>query len=302
MTSRNVSKDKTGKHKDALTHAPELKEPQPTGGSSSVSRMLDILDLFTLNTTVIQVETVGEMLKVGRSTCYRYLQELCDSGLLLQQGKGRYTLGPRVIELERMLQRSDPLLNAGKAIMDRMQNICDNRALLLCALYKDKVLCTYQTGASFIRHQDKDMPIFRDRGSAFPLFQGAGSQAILAYLAPHQIRALYLARQDEIANVGLAKNWSEFRALLTSIRKQGFVATVGKRNPKVLALGIPIISLSEQVIGSLLLLCQNTEQERQAVMDLVPLLQNKAREISELEARYTETPLQHHLPPSYQPQ
>src|SRR5690606_32312832 len=132
--------------------------------------------------------------------------------------------------------------------------------------YKEKVLCIHQVGTTLIHHAGKDMPIFRDRGSSFPLFQGAGSQAILAYLPPHQIRALYLARQEEIAHAKFAESWTQFRSALTSIRKQGYVATVGRRNPKVLALGVPIIDKSKQAIGSLLLLSQNTPAERAAVL------------------------------------
>ncbi|HEY9281008.1 MAG TPA: helix-turn-helix domain-containing protein, partial [Eoetvoesiella sp.] len=221
---------------DAMSDA--IVTGSAANGRSSVSRILDILDLFTPETTIVQVDEVGAQLGVGRSTCYRYLQELCDSGLLVQQGKGRYGLGPRVIELERLLQLSDPLLNAGKTIMAELAPICENRTLLLCSLFKDRVLCIHQTGPDHIIHANEKMPIYRGRGSTLPLFQGAGSQAILAHLAPHQVQALYLAKQSEIAAAGLGSDWKEFRATLNVIRKQGFVSTVGKRNPRVLALAV----------------------------------------------------------------
>src|SRR5690606_26590353 len=113
------------------------------------------------------------------------------------------------------------------------------------------------------------------RGSALPLFQGAGSQIILAHLVPHQIRSMYLSRQDEITAAGLGASWKEFRTNLTRIRKQGFVTTVGKLNPRVLALAVPINNYAGQITGSLLLLCNNTNTEREHVLDLIPRLKSE---------------------------
>jgi len=249
------------------------------GNTSAVARLLNILDLFTPDTLQIQVDEVASVLGVGRSTCYRYLQELSDRGLLAQRGKGKYSLGSRIIELERLLQESDPLLNAGKRVMSEMADICENRALLLCTLYNDRVLCTHQVGSSHINHQGRHMPIYRGRGSAFPLFQGAGSQAILANLAPHQIRALYLAKQGEIAESGLGEDWTSFRRALSAIRKQGYVTTVGKRNPHILALAVPVLNPEEQVEASLLLLSANTATEQAQVTMLAARLRTHAAEI-----------------------
>jgi len=263
-----------------------VSESQPSSAGntrSSVARMLDILDLFTPTTTKVQVDEVGQLLGVGRSTSYRYFQELCDSGLLVQQGKGWYTLGSRVIELEQLLQLSDPLLNAGKTVMTDMLDICQNRTLLLCTLFKDRVLCIHQIGPDHITHNNEKMPIYRGRGSALPLFQGAGSQIILAHLVPHQIRSMYLLRQDEITAAGLGTSWKEFRTNLTMIRKQGFVTTVGKLNPRVLALAVPINNYAGQITGSLLLLCNNTNTEREHVLNLIPRLKSECQRISELE-------------------
>jgi DNA-binding IclR family transcriptional regulator len=260
--------------------------PSPTdagSGGSALSRMLDIFDLFSADATIIQIESVAEQLSVGRSTAYRYLQELGERGFLVQRGKGRYALGPRVIELERLLQNSDPLLNAGKIVMAQLADLCQNRTLLLCTLFKDRVLCTHQVGANDIVYNKEKMPIYRGRGSALPLFQGAGSQAILAYLAPHQIRALYLAKAAEIREAGLGDDWKSFRGALTAIRKQGYAATVGRRNAKVLALAVPVLSVTGQVIGSLLLLSPNTDNEREQVLGFLPRLQDASRNIGELE-------------------
>jgi DNA-binding IclR family transcriptional regulator len=272
---------------DPVDTLPELAVPpmpaEAGTGGSALSRLLDIFDLFNPQSTLIQIDGVAEHLGVGRSTAYRYLQELGERGFLVQRGKGRYALGPRVIELERLLQHSDPLLNAGKTVMADLADLCQNRTLLLCTLFKDRVLCTHQVGANDILYNKEKMPIYRGRGSVLPLFQGAGSQAILAWLAPHQIRALYLAKAAEIRDAGLGEDWKAFRSALAGIRKQGYAMTVGRRNARVQALAVPVLSVSGQVVASLLLLSANTEKERETVLGVVPRLQDASVRIGELE-------------------
>lgn len=264
--------------------APRRKAPaaEPAGGSA-LSRLLDIFDLFSANATVIHIDQVTEHVQMSRSTCYRYLQELSERGFLVPRGKGSYGLGPRVIELERLLQSSDPLLNAGMKVMAGMADLCENRTLLLCALFKDRVLCAHQVGSDHIRHGDQLMPIYRGRGSAFPLFQGAGSLVILAYLAPHRIRALYLSRQEEIAAAGLGDSWPVFRRFLAEIRRQGYARTVGRINDRVVALAVPVMRHEGHVMASLLLLLPNLPAEHALLDTLVARLQGEAARITELE-------------------
>jgi DNA-binding IclR family transcriptional regulator len=48
----------------------------------------------------ISPEEIGRSLDLTRSTTYRYLRVLCNAGLLMQLNRGRYSLGPRIVELD----------------------------------------------------------------------------------------------------------------------------------------------------------------------------------------------------------
>ena len=82
--------------------------------SSSLARAFDVLDLFTLETPRLTSEEVSARLGYSRSMAYRYLKELCDAGLLVPQSGGQYGLGPRIIELERLVALTDL---AGRAVL-----------------------------------------------------------------------------------------------------------------------------------------------------------------------------------------
>lgn len=261
-----------------------LDEPTDVGTQAasapigSLTRLLQILDLFTLERPVIHLDTVVEAFGIAQSTAYRYLRELSDAGLVASTGRGRYALGRRIVEFERLLQLSDPLLLGGKVVMDGLEEHCKNRAFLLCAPYRDRVLCVYKIGVDEVLISGKPMRILRGRGTSFPLFRGAGSQIILAHMAAHQMKSLYLANAAEIASAGLGADWKEFRKALTAIRKREFAETVGRMNPGMYSMAVPIIKSEGRVAGSILMLGAAAEQEEG--LALIPVLQAKAMGIA----------------------
>ncbi len=250
------------------------------GTTSALTRLLQIVDLFTLERTMVRVDEVAETFGIVQSTAYRYLRELSDVGLLAPQGKGVYALGRRIVELERILQLSDPLLLSGKGVLDTLTGAGANRAFLLCTLYRDGVLCVYVVGPDEIRFDGRQMKIQRGRGTLLPLFSGAGSQAILANLPSHQIKSLFLANGRQIAAAGLGETWKDFRGSLADIRKRGFAETTGRMNPGMHSVAVPILRPEGRVAGSLLMLGAASTEEMAEALDFVPLLQDKAAAIS----------------------
>lgn len=269
----------------------DLKMPAPMAGgmaaaeretpaTSAFSRLLQILDLFTLDKHTIRVEEVMDRFGMVQSTAYRYLKELCDAGLLAQQGKGVYSLGRRIVELERLLQLSDPLLLAGRQVMDGLQKLADNRTFLLCAYYKDAALCVHKVGPDEIAYQGALMKILRGRGTVLSLFSGAGSQVILANLPPHQIKSKYLTSAAQIADAGLGAEWKDFRNQLSVIRKKGFAETIGKMNPGMHSLAVPVMRQDGKVAGSLLMIGPAQPDAMQQAVELVPTLKATADQIA----------------------
>ncbi|HSV83485.1 MAG TPA: IclR family transcriptional regulator C-terminal domain-containing protein [Ramlibacter sp.] len=278
-TSRAPAPAKARKALAAVkTPARPVDEPE-FGATSALTRLLQILDLFSLERTTIRVDEVVQAFGIVQSTAYRYLKELCDAGLLAQQGKGIYSLGRRIVELERMLQLSDPLLLAGRPVLDSLEHESANRAFLLCAHYKDGALCVYKVGPDEIQFRGAPMKIQRGRGTLLPLFTGAGSQVILAHLPAHQIKSLYLANGREIAQAGLGESWKDFRDQLAQIRKQGYAETVGKMNPGMHSLATPVIRDDGKVVGSLLMLGAASDAEIAAGLEQVTMLQRLSAEI-----------------------
>lgn len=253
----------------------------PAAGPGSLVRMLEVLDQFGPDQAVIRVDDLQARLGYTKSTAYRYVKTLCDAGLLAQAAQGRYSLGPRIVELERLMRIADPLLQAGEAVLPALAAEEPNSMVLLCSLYRDKVLCVHREGPEAIEAGGRFIRILRARGLPLPLFQGAASLAILASLPTPRIRALVLQRQAEMAAAGLGADWAEVRQRLGRIRRDGHVTTVGRFNRHLAAVSVPVRSRDGfQVAGSLTRIMAAEDYARQDAGRLVRHLQAGAAQLS----------------------
>jgi DNA-binding IclR family transcriptional regulator len=220
---------------------------------STMDRLFDVLDLFSIETPTLRVEDVSSRLGYPRTTSYRCIKALTDGGLIAPVGDGTYALGPRVLELERLMQLTDPLLHASQEVLGQLaQHAPGNNAFLVCSLYRDRVLCIHHAGAESFTSDSMIIPIRRARGLPFPLFKGAASLAILASLPPYRIRSLYLEHEKEVREAGLATNWTEFRQQMKEVRKTGYAISSGQISPHLTAIAAPVTLVDEgQVVGSL---------------------------------------------------
>src|SRR3989304_4318955 len=137
---------------------------------SSLGRMLSVLDAFSEDAPIWTVDDIAAARGYAGATAYRYVGGLCDAGLLTRVAQGAYALGPRIIELDLQIRRSDPLLRAAENAMQGLLRPNRGQVVLLCSLFRDKVLCTHQAG------HDKELALSYTRGRPMPLFRGATSK------------------------------------------------------------------------------------------------------------------------------
>lgn len=216
---------------------------------TSIDRAFEILDLLDDENPTVSPEYIGARLELTRSTTYRYLRVLCNAGLLVQLSRGSYSLGPRIVELERKIQISDPMTAVGNRIMPDCAQKVPMSVLILCGLWGDRVLCLRQQNSSAL--ETTPLRLVRARGLPFPLFKGAASLAILANLPSTRIKSLFLKFGPDIAEAGLGDNWPDFKRRLQVIRKAGYCITVGTFESGLAAISAPIFNDEGAVIGSL---------------------------------------------------
>src|ERR1700688_757067 len=84
---------------------------------ASGDRLLGVLPLFTAAQTQWTVEAAAEQLRVSTTTTYRYFKKLTRAGMISPVSGADYTLGPAIIQMDRLIQAGDPMLNGARGVM-----------------------------------------------------------------------------------------------------------------------------------------------------------------------------------------
>jgi len=218
---------------------------------NSLARMIRVLDQFDAPPGHLTVEQLHASLGYSRSTLYRYLKVLSDFGLIASDHGSGFTLGPRIIELNALIQSRDPLILASTPVMETLVSRYHGTALL-CRRFRDKVLCVHQ-----VADEGAHRPAF-EVGRTRRLTQGAAARIVLAHVGPSQLRRLYAGNEAEFAQAGLGDDLSGVRRSLRRIRDRGFDCEPCISGNGALAVAAPIFDGGASVVGSLTLLLPQT--------------------------------------------
>lgn len=248
---------------------------------SSLDKMLGILGLFREDRTRIRIEDVIDLTEASRATAYRYLQSLTDAGLLAPATGGTHALGPRIIELDRLMRMTDPLLTqAAGPLRELSAALCAN--VMLCSYYGDKVMCVD------LVWPDSTVPQAYERGRPMPMFRGAMAKTILAHLPPYHLRNMMAWHAAEIRAAGLGESWDEFRSQMARLRRAGIVVTRAEVVPELIGLGAPLFDREQRVLGSLVLAIPESRFDTEGMEIFSGRLTNTAEQISAAISRSAE--------------
>jgi DNA-binding IclR family transcriptional regulator len=214
---------------------------------SGMARVLAILDVFTHESPSWSPDEINQTLGYSRPTGYRYVKELVGAGLLQKTSAGRYTLGPRIIELDYEIRRSDPVLLASLDIMADLTSRTQLTAVL-SAMYGGRLIDIHLVGPA-----TSAPPFPYARGRPRPLFRGAAPKVILAGLPRATLARLYEAFSAEIGSCGMGRDWTEFRTQLSSIKKAGFYLSIAEVEPQIAGAAVPISNPEGDVLAALAL-------------------------------------------------
>lgn len=230
---------------------------------SSLSRMLAVLDLFTEQSPALTADEIISKLKYSRPTGYRYVRELVTAGLLVR-APGGYALGPRVIELDWHIRTHDPVLMASRGTVKKLaaQTGC---GVTQMGMYGEHIVTIhYEPGP-------QPLEIGFDRGRPMPLWRGAPSKAILAFLPRARLERLYRKHHGR----GFARFLEEMQA----IRKAGYAISFGELDVGKVGIGAPVFR-ERRVAGSVCLVLTRPQYEAADTHFLVEKLLDSSAKIS----------------------
>lgn len=239
------------------------------------ARILAVLQLYETAGPVLTVDDIARSLNLSASTAYRSVRSLVQAGFLDPVAGAGYALGPAFIRYDRLLRQGDRLSRIAEPVMRHLVAAAGGRGtVILCRRFRDCVMCVHE-----VRGDAPYAETTYERGVAMPMFVGASSKAIMAFLPDRQLKTVYLANEAVIRASGPA-TWPEFKAHLREIRRRGYALTDSEVAKGRIGLAAPVF-LDDQVIAGLSLVVTAAVMTRADVEALVPPLVDAARAVTD---------------------
>ena len=210
--------------------------------SGSGERILAILDLFSEARPEWSPDEMMRDLGYSRPTLYRYLKTLKDAGYLVSLPGQGFTLGPRVTELDFLMQRSDPLIGLSGPLLKMLAGRYPS-SVFVTRWYERKILCI----ASEVSNPSPKSSY--PRGRPMPLAKGAISRAIVAFLPRREQEEIVARHLEDLGGAGASAE--VVFAQLRAARREGVCVAWGEVTPGVVGVAAPLLAGDRAPIAAL---------------------------------------------------
>lgn len=211
---------------------------------NSLEKVLAVLEVFTETRLEWTPEELMQELGYSRPTLYRYLKTLKDSGFLTSAPTGGFCLGPKIVEMDFLVKKSDKFVHVGQSYLKELTQKFQCRALL-ARWYGNKLLCVAN------EHSREDANSVFLRGRPMELSRGAVSQTILANLPRRKLMPLIDQNFTSLVDVGLGDDPNAIATSLRRIRRKGYAIARGEIAENIIGIAAPVFDTSTLPIGSL---------------------------------------------------
>ncbi|MDF2962932.1 MAG: transcriptional repressor IclR [Paenibacillus sp.] len=240
----------------------------------STRKTLEILDLYTLETRELSVPQISEIMNIPQSSVYRYIRILKEKKYLLETNRGTYKLGLRFLEMNNIINLNNELSLAATPVMTQLMNETQETTVLVI-LSGFQTICIENISSSF--HIVK---VSSEPGKSIPLYAGASSKAILAYMGNDAVNKLY---KHGIIQQHTKNTITDKEALLDNmkaIRANGYAESDSELDEGVYTYAVPIFS-TNTIIGSLSVAGPRERMIRKDKEELIARLKKAARQIEQ---------------------
>lgn len=192
----------------------------------AAAQALDVLQLLARHAGPMPATAIARELGLPRSTVYHLLAVLRDRGFIVHLAhERRYGLGVAAYELGSAYARQEPLRWIAQAVLTRLVASTTHNGHLAVLDGRDVLYIIEERAAG-------RPSLITDVGVRLPAPLTASGLAMLAALAPQQVRALWPTRRDLVRrhDAGPA-SLSELRRILVDARHNGYAEEDGSVTP-----------------------------------------------------------------------
>ncbi|WP_156290967.1 IclR family transcriptional regulator [Oceanobacillus salinisoli] len=201
--------------------------------SQSFARGLKILDLFSSDRPVLNIDEIADKIGVSNITAYRYVHTLCDSNFLIYKN-GEVRISAKILKYLHLFWEHEHLVSIAKDHITAVQGEI-NETIALCKLELNNIICIYRLESSLSLRSSFMV------GQKMSIHAGAFARTIAAYLPEHEFKVI----QNNIKWEKLTKNtitsYEQYSGRLSMIRERGYDISIEEVDPGVIGLAVPIL-------------------------------------------------------------
>jgi len=246
------------------------------GGQKSVrslARGLRILSLFVPERPTLSVEEMSRELGLAKSSTYRLVATLRDSGYLTRVPKSdRYTLDTQFLRFGEVVRASTELERAARPYLEHLASTIGETAVLVVRSGDRGVVVETAESTQPIR-------FIPAAGWSFPLHCGSSGKLLLAHLADRQ-REQYLGRPLERMTERTIVSPSALDNELATIRRRGSATCDGECMIGVRTAAAPIRDAAGTVVAAVAIAGPAERLTARRQRELIPVLVESAAAIS----------------------
>ncbi|RKN78281.1 IclR family transcriptional regulator [Paenibacillus ginsengarvi] len=240
--------------------------------NKTVVRSMDLLHLF-LTHSKLTINEMVELSHIPKTSVHRMIGSLEEMGFLTKQADGGYTLGLLFLQFGNLVAERLDIRHAALEVMQRLRDDV-NRAVHLA------VRDDYST--MYIEKLDTDHPVrlFTKIGKKAPLYAGASSRIILAFM-PEEEREQYL-NEVELKPLcsGTIVDKQLLRHALEQSQQSGYSFSRSELENYTAELGAPIMDHTGQAIAALSIAGLDVQFGDEHLPALIQKVQEAAYDIS----------------------
>lgn len=211
----------------------------------TVQKVGSLLDLFSIENHTWGVSQAAEELNLPRSSTHALFKTMEEIGLLQVRGRGRYSIGWRVLELAEILRSRSDLKAATEPILTKLVQEFRETAHLavldrMTPLYLNKIMGTHNIIVQGARI-----------GARFDAHCTAVGKVLLAFQDTDQVKDAFNEKQLTYYTPATITNIDDLLVELEDIRRIGHGFDRGEQLPGMYCVAVPIRNEMGAVVAAM---------------------------------------------------
>jgi IclR family transcriptional regulator, acetate operon repressor len=242
-------------------------------GTEAAERVADVLLALSRGESAIGVSAIARELKLSKAVVHRILQSLASRDLVRIDPISReYSLGPSATALgARALRQLDLRVVARDDLVGLRNETRETTTLSLLVVDKRTYVDQYES--------PQEIKMTVEPGRLYPLYAGASSRAILAFLPAVDVARVLSSGLEPLTEETI-RDLDMLKERLAQVRANGFATSRGERQSGAGSVAAPVFRGDGRVVGSISVCGPLVRFDAAAVERFIPLVTSAAARIS----------------------